>query len=123
MVYGYVNENKGETQENFASVEVDYIKINKSEECDLSFLSPGDTLVITSLKTCTNNLKDMLVLAQFAYENDIKVKTIGTGEDNMLDSDTAIGKATLSILCGLNEFDDKYYANADKQSAHFINNK
>lgn len=123
MVYGYVNKNKGETEEYFDDIETDCIKVGKSGECDLSFLSPGDTLVIMSLKTLTNDLKDMLSLAHFAYKNDIKIKVFGAGEENMLDSDTTIGQMMLSILSGLNEFDNKYYGNTNKRFAHPTNNE
>jgi len=115
MVYGYVNKKKGETEKCFDSIETDSIITNNSGECDLSFLSPGDTLIALSLKTLTNNLKDMLSLAQFAYENNIKIKIFGSGEDNMLDSDTAIGQMMLSTLYGLNKFDDNYYRNEERK--------
>lgn len=115
MVYGYVNKEKGETEKYFDSIETDSIIINSSGECDLSFLSPGDTLIALSLKTLTNSLKDMLSLAQFAYENNIKIKIFGSGEDNMLDSDAAIGQMMLSTLYGLNKFDDNYYRNEERK--------
>lgn len=115
MVYGYVNKKNGETEKYFDSIETDSIITNNSGECDLSFLSPGDTLIALSLKALTNNLKDMLSLAQFAYENNIKIKIFGSGEDNMLDSDTAIGQMMLSTLYGLNKFDDNYYRNEERK--------
>lgn len=114
MIYGYVNRCKNETEDYLSGIEFDKIIYCDSEKINLSFLAKGDTIILFSLKSVTDNLKEMLEFAQFVFDNGIEVYCADREDskcNDFIDTRKAIGKMMISVLASLNRFDDGFYGN------------
>lgn len=116
MIYGYVNRRKGETEDFLKSKELDEVFYQDSENYDLSFLKRGDTIILYRLKSISDNLKDILVFAQYAFDNEIEVRCIDKNDEkyiDFIDTSTAMGKLIICFWSVLNRLDDEYYRNSE----------
>lgn len=116
MVYGYVNRRKGETKDYLHGREFDEIFYQDGAEYDLSFLKQGDTIILCKLKSISDNLKDILVFAQYVFDNEIEVRCMDKNDDkyiDFIDTSTAIGKLIIGLWAGINRLDDEYYRNSE----------
>lgn len=116
MVYGYVNRRKGETEDFLNGKEFDELFYQDGENYDLSFLKRGDTIILCRLKSISNNLKDILVFAQYAFYNEIEVRCIDKHDEkyiDFIDTSTAMGKLIIGFWSVLNRLDDEYYRNSE----------
>lgn len=69
-------------------------------------------IILFSLKSITNNLKDMLKFAQFIFDNEIEVNCADKNDDcydDFIDTNKAVGKMMIGPWANLNRFDDEYY--------------
>lgn len=116
MIYGYVNRRKGETRDYLQGRDFDEIFYQDSEDYDLSFLKHGDTIILCKLKSISDNLKDILVFAQYAFDNEIEVRCINKNDDkyiDFIDTSTAMGKLIIGFWAVINKLDDEYYRNLE----------
>lgn len=116
MVYGYVNQYKGETEEFLKNRNVDKIVYCDNKDCDLSFLKKGDKIIFLRLKSVSGSLKDALKFAQYVFDNQIDICFVygsNTGCNDFLDTNTAIGKMIIDIWAALNKFDDEEFGDAE----------
>lgn len=116
MIYGYVNRHKGETEDFLNGREFDEIFYQDKTNYDLSFLKPGDTIILCRLKSISDNLKDILVFSQYTFDNEIEVLCIDKNDDkyiDFIDTSTAMGKLIIGLWAGINRLDDEYYRNSE----------
>lgn len=116
MIYGYVNRHKGEVKDYLHGREFDEIFYQDGAEYDLSFLKQGDTIILCKLKSISDNLKDILVFAQYAFDNEIEVRCMDKNDDkyiDFIDTSTAMGKLIIGLWAGINKLDDEYYRNSE----------
>lgn len=112
MIYGYVNRRKGETEDFLKNRKFDKVIYCDSENPDLSFLKSGDTIILFSLKSITSNLKEMLMFAQYVFDNEIEVNCADKNDekyDDFIDTGKAVGRMTIGLWANINRFDDEYY--------------
>lgn len=112
MIYGYVNRYKGETEDFLKNRTVDEIVYCDVCEFDLSFLKTGDTIILYQLKSISNNLKDALKFAQYAFDNEIEVRCADKTDekyDDFIDTSKAMGKLIIGLWATLNRLDDELY--------------
>lgn len=99
MIYGYVNRCKGETKDYLRDRDFDQIFYQDNADYDLSFLKHGDTIILCKLKSISDNLKDILVFAQYAFDNEIEVRCADKEDDkyiDFIDTSTAMGKLIIA---------------------------
>lgn len=116
MIYGYVNRFKGETEDFLKGREFGKVFYQDGTDYDLSFLKSGDTIILCNLKSISDNLKDILVFAQYAFDNEIEVRCIDKNDDkyiDFIDTSTAMGKLIIGLWAGINRLDDEYYRNSE----------
>lgn len=117
MIYGYVNRNKGETEDFLKGREYDKIFYQDNADYDLAFLKSGDTIILCRLKSVSDNLKDILVFSQYVFDNEIEVRCIDKNDDkyvDFIDTSTAMGRLIVGFWSTLNRLDDEYYINPEQ---------
>lgn len=114
MVYGYVNLQRGENENFLEDFNIDKIIRHRDGKFDFSFAQKGDTIIIYELKSVCKDVKELLELSQFVFENGIEICCFdheGENANAFIDTNTAIGKMIINVLSALNEFDNKYFQN------------
>lgn len=113
MVYGYVNRNKGETENFLNGIHVDEIIYSEKPGYDFSFADKEDLIIIRDFASVCGNLKELLEFSQFINETELRIML---AENQFVDTRKAFGKMVIGMWANLNKYDDECFGNAEQQN-------
>ena len=105
MVYGYVNQYKGEDEKFLDGILVDKIIYNNAPKFDFSFAEKTDKIIFKEYKSVANTLIEFIDFCRFIFESNITYLCI----DGPVDTEKEFGKLFNDILAGLSNLNEDYW--------------